>query len=520
MMETITKAVARHASNRPDSAALTDGIATLTWDEVNTWMQDAAGWLLDLGLARGDLVLGWLPNCLEWHLLRLACEKAGMFWVPVPTSQGMRELRSILDRTRPSLFVTKHHFRDHHYSAEADKLCGELGLDPIRLTLPDEGVLKLSGTRPTESTELRLEERAHALPTSGSEGIPKLAVYTLGAACERAHAQAKLLELSPDDIILVLSPGTGPARAAWLAAPIAGSCVVAMPRFGTSSSLELAEKLRATMICGTPAQLAMLAAKLERFELSSVRIWYTAGSVVPPTLVEELECRTSGVVISTYGGSDFGGWSSADLHSSREVRMHSVGRPRGGTEFRILGDKGDEVQVKEIGELIGRGPCAVSDFLGEEGRQAWRDGWFHTGDLARFDADGNLVIVGRLKEVIVRGGDKVSPIEIEALLRTHPTVAEVAVIGVADPMLGERICACIVPVSNDEPPDLDGLKAFLDVKGLARYKVPEQLVLVDAMPIVGDKIDRVRLAKMVSADGHFEPRSLPLGPPMEGPETR
>ena len=151
------------------------------------------------------------------------------------------------------------------------------------------------------------------------------------------------------------------------------------------------------------------------------------------------------------------------------------------------------------------------------GESSRRDGWFHTGDLAKFDADGNLVIVGRLKEVIVRGGDKVSPVEIEALLRTHPTVAEVAVVGVADPMLGERICACVVAVSNDEPPDLDGLRGFLDGKGLARYKLPEQLFLVDTMPIVGDKIDRARLVKMVSADSRSEGRFLPSVPPTEGP---
>ncbi len=498
-METIVEAVCRHAQERPSGVALTDGDEILTWSEVRSWMNSAAGWLSTLGLERGELVLGWLPNCLEWHLLRLACERAGLFWVPVPTSQGMRELRSILDRTKPSVLVTKGRFRDHEYSAEADQLSSDLGISPIRITLPDDGLLTLSGTPPDEAAALHLDECAHALPTSGTEGIPKLAVYTLAAALERAHAQSRLLELSPDDVILVLSPGTGPARAAWLAAPIAGSCVVAMPRFGTDSALALAERLRATMVCGTPAQLAMLAAKLDKADLSSLRIWYTAGSVVPPTLVEDLETRTSGIVISTYGGSDFGGWSSADLSSSQEVRKNTVGRPRGGTEFRILDDSGNDVSQGSDGELIGRGPCAVSDFLGDEGRKAWRDGWFHTGDLARFDENGNLVIVGRLKEVIVRGGDKVSPVEVEALLRTHPNVAEVAVIAVPDPVLGERICACIVPSSSDDPPDLEILRSHLLGKGLARYKCPEQVAIVDTMPIVGDKIDKVSLSRLVGS---------------------
>ncbi len=496
MMETITQAVVRHSWDRPGKVALTDEKTSLTWLEVKTWMDRAAGWLARLELERGSLVLGWLPNCLEWHLLRFACERAGLFWVPVPTSQGMRELTSILERTRPRVLVTKHMFRDHDYSFEAGQLCARLGLDPVRITLPDDGLLDLPGEAPDAALELRLEEPAHALPTSGTEGIPKLAVYTLAAACMRGHAQSRLLELSADDVILVLSPGTGPARAAWLAGPFAGSCVVALPKFGSEAALSLAEKVNATMVCGTPAQLAMLAAKLDNADLSHLRIWYTAGSVVPPTLVEELETRTSGIVISTYGGSDFGGWSSADLSSSREVRQNTVGRPRGDTEFQIINDQGTEVDRGEIGELVGRGPCAVSDFIGDEGRQAWRDGWFHTGDLARFDPEGNLVIVGRIKEVIIRGGDKVSPVEIEALLRTHSMVAQVAVIGVSDPVMGERICAFIVPCDNDAPPDLEDFRCFLEDKGLARYKCPERVVVLEAMPTVGDKIDRLTLAKL------------------------
>ncbi|NNN18554.1 MAG: acyl--CoA ligase [Acidimicrobiaceae bacterium] len=499
MTETITEAVGRHAGDQPHRTALTDGITSLSWSEVKSWMDDAAGWLSDLGLPRGATVLGWLPNCLEWYLIRLACEQAGLFWVPVPTSQGRRELTSILERTRPSVLVTKDHFRNHDYSVEADEMCGQLGLAPLRVTVPDDRLLRLRGSVSGESVPLRLEERAHALPTSGSEGMPKLAVYTLSAACERAHAQAQLLELSREDVILVLSPGTGPARVGWLAAPIAGACVVVMPKFGIDAALGLIQSTRATLVCGTPAQLAMLAAKLHDVDTSSVRIWYAVGSVMPPTLAGDLETLTKGIVVSNYGGSDFGGWAAPDLNAGTHVRHNTVGRPRGGTEFRIIDDHGNDVSFGYSGELIGRGPCSVSDFLGEEGRQAWRDGWFHTGDLASFDDDGNLVIVGRLKEVIVRGGDKVSPVEIEALLRTHCDIAQVAVIGIPDSMLGERICACIVPVQGKHPPELETLRHYLDDQGLAHYKIPDRLVVLESLPIVGDKVDRRRLAQIAGA---------------------
>jgi non-ribosomal peptide synthetase component E (peptide arylation enzyme) len=171
-----------------------------------------------------------------------------------------------------------------------------------------------------------------------------------------------------------------------------------------------------------------------------------------------------------------------------------VGKPRGGTEFRIVDHEGRDLAVGETGPLIGRGPCCVSGFLGEQGREQWRDGWFHTGDLASIGAAGNITIVGRLTELIVRGGDKISATEVEATLRTHPAVAQVAVIGIPDPVLGERICACIVPALRTTTIELAALRQHLRDQGLAPYKAPEQIVILDTLPVVGDKIDRRALA--------------------------
>ena len=461
-------------------------------------MDRAAGWLLGLGLPRGATVLGWLPNCAEWYLVRLACEQAGLFWIPVPASQGARELASIMERARPAVLITKPRFRDRDYVAEADEILARIGLTPLRVTLPEAGLLSLDGPPADGTQAIRLEELVHALPTTGSEGTPKIALYTLAAACERAHAQSKLLGLTPEDVLLVLSPGVGPARAAWLASPVAGSCVVALPVFGINAALEQVERERVTVVCGTPAQLAMLAAKFERHDTSSVRIWYTAGSVLPPSLAEELEANTRGIVVDTYGGADFGGWAAPDPGDPPAVRHHTVGRPRGNTEFRIVDDNSRDVPQGEVGELIGRGPCCVCGLIGEQGNDKWCDGWFHTGDLASLNADGNYKIVGRLKDMIVRGGDKVSPAEVEALLRTHPGVTQVAVVGAPDRVLGETVCACIVPRTRDSPPELEALRRHLRELGLAPYKGPERMLALDSLPVIGDKIDRRALAAMIA----------------------
>lgn len=503
MIETITQAVARQAREQPAAAALIDDRVRLTWADVSDWVARAAGWLRRQRLPRGAPVLAWLPNGAEWYLLRLACEQAGLFFIPVAASQGRRELGSIAARSRPAVLVSRGSFRDRDYAAEVEVISAELGARPLHVVALDHALLKLDGLPDEGDAALRREEPAHALATTGSAGIPKLATYTLAAACERAHAQAQLLALTPRDSILVLSNGTGPARPAWLAAPVAGACTVALPVFGAEAALRLIARERPTLVCGTPAQLAMLAKGLDSVDCTSVRIWYAAGSVMPPTLAAELEATTRGIVLSTYGGADFGGWAAANPNDSAAIRHGTVGKGRGGTEFRIVDGQGHDVAMGDMGELIGRGPCCTSAFIGQHGSEQWRDGWFHTGDLARFDSDGNIVIMGRLTELIARGGDKISAIEIEEVLRTHPAVAQVAVIGVPDPVLGERVCACVVAASGAPALGLEALRRHLRQHGLAPYKAPEQILILEALPVIGDKIDRRALATRWIAEQHL-----------------
>ncbi len=494
MIETITQALARQAQERPAALSLMDDRARLTWGEVAAWVGRAAGWFRERGLPRGAPVLGWLPNCAEWYLLRLACEQAGLFWIPVPASQGRRELTSIAARVQPAVFVSPRHFRERDYAAETDDICRQLAVQPIRITVPDDGLLRLDGPLDDGGDALRLDEPAHALPTTGSEGIPKVAVYTLAAACERAHAQARLHGVHPGDIMLVLSHGTGPAKPAWLAAPIAGSCVIGVPVFGADTALRLIERERPTVVCGTPAQLMMLAKNLASIDTSSVRIWYTAGSVLPPTLAGELEATTCGIVLSTYGGADFGGWAAADPSDPPEVRHRTVGKPRGGTEFRIVDQDGHDLAAGETGQLIGRGPCCVSGFLGEQGREQWRDGWFHTGDLASIDAAGNITVVApdhfdvraaATRSAPPKSRQRCGPIRPSRRLRDRHSRTGV---------LGERSAPRIVPALRTEPIELAALRQHLRDQGLAPYKAPEQIVILQALPVIGDKIDRRALA--------------------------
>jgi acyl-CoA synthetase (AMP-forming)/AMP-acid ligase II len=501
MTETFVEALARHAREQPLRLALVDNRVRLMWREAAEWVESAAGGLAAQAGPRRAAVLGWLPNAAEWYLLRWACERAGLLWVPVSANQGAREITLIISRVRPALLVTCAHFRQRDYGREADAACREAGLDVTRIVVPEHALLRLDGPRLNAASATRLPEEVHLLATTGSEGTPKLCPYTLEAAAERGHAQAELLKMTRDDVVVALSAGTGPGKTPWLAAPLVGATIVAVPIFRPEEALALAEAERATFFCGTPAQFGMMLPHLASFDLSSMRVWYTAGSVLPPGLADELEARTKGVVLSVYGATDFGGWAAPDLHEPPAVRHRTVGRPRGGTEFRIVDPAGRDVLRGDAGEILGRGRCCVSGYHGDPDltQERWRDGWFRTGDIGRLDEHGNLVILGRTRDLIIRGGENIAPAEIETLLRTHLAVAQLAVVAVPDPLLGERVCACVVPAPGP-PPTLEMLREHLRAKGVAHYKLPERLVILQALPMVGDKIDRLGLAARAAAE--------------------
>jgi non-ribosomal peptide synthetase component E (peptide arylation enzyme) len=205
---------------------------------------------------------------------------------------------------------------------------------------------------------------------------------------------------------------------------------------------------------------------------------------------------------------DFGGWTVPSPDDPPEVRLHTVGRPRGGTELKLVDDGGNELPVGETGEIWGRGPCCAMGYFRDDPatREAWTgDGWFRTGDLGRLDAKGNLIIVGRKKDRIRRGGLSIEPGEIEALLGGHPNIHKAAVVGFPDPLLGERACAFVVP-KDGAVVTLEDVAAYLRAQRIATFKIPERLEVVAEMPLRGDKIDRAALRRTIE-----KPATGPVG---------
>jgi acyl-CoA synthetase (AMP-forming)/AMP-acid ligase II len=495
---------------RGEELALCDRHAALTWRQAADLSARLGRGLRASGLEPGVVIACWLPNCVELYVLRIACERSGLVWLPIPASLRERELFGIIERAEPAALVVPALFRARDFVAAARGLLPELRAPPRLIvagrgrggeTTLDDVVQLGSGPSAPALADPPPEDGLVILPTTGSTGAPKFARFRVAAWLVRGRAQAELLSLRGDDVVVSLTQGIGPSIIPQFAAPIVGAAVHLVDEFEPAAVLETLACVRPTIVCGVPAQLAALVSDpgWPPAGLDRLRIWYATGAALPETTADRLEATTRGITLCGYGGADFGGWAVPSPSDPAEVRHHTVGRPRGGTELRVVNDGGHDVAPGETGEIWGRGPCCSTGYFRDEGatREHWTDdGWFRTGDLGRLGPAGNLVIVGRKGDLIRRGGRSIHPAELEALLGDHPKIAKAAVVGVPDPLLGERACAAVVPKAGAVV-TLDEVTAYLRAQRIASFKLPERLELVADLPSRGDKIDRAALRRTI-----------------------
>lgn len=207
-------------------------------------------------------------------------------------------------------------------------------------------------------------------------------------------------------------------------------------------------------------------------------------------------------VVQFYCSVDCGAATGHHWSEPLKVRLASVGKPVGGNEVKLVDRSGHEVTKGKDGEIMVRGPSFVSGYFKDPKatRQVWtEDGWYRTGDLGRFDEEGNLVIVGRKTECIIRGGQNIYPAEIEHMFISHPSVSEVAIVGMPDPTMSERACAYLVPEPGKDF-SFEEMVSYLKSRNIASYKLPERLELVDKLPMVaeGQKVDKKRLQQDIA----------------------
>jgi non-ribosomal peptide synthetase component E (peptide arylation enzyme) len=348
-------------------------------------------------------------------------------------------------------------------------------------------------------------EATHIGVTTGTTGIPKLVLQGDAGIKSSAKDTVERTALTKDDVIACISPlsGGGTSVLAFYCAPLVAAKVVIAERFDAEESLRIIEKEKATILSGVPATLIRMLhhPELDRYNLTSLRVVFYYGAPLTYPTAKEIEKRFGCQILTRYGSLDIANISCTSIQDPPEVRLLTAGKPYSGCKIKLFDDAGREVMRGQEGEIWVSGVTTTCGFYedAEATNRVWncpgKEGWGATGDIGRFDQEGNLILVGRKKEIIIRGGQNIYPLEIENLLQTHPKVSSVAVIGMPDPVMGERVCACVVTKPGQQLLFGD-MVSFLKEKGIASFKFPERLEVMDCFPLVGDhKIDKRQLER-------------------------
>jgi non-ribosomal peptide synthetase component E (peptide arylation enzyme) len=303
---------------------------------------------------------------------------------------------------------------------------------------------------------------------------------------------------------MAIAPHAGGAAGTltYFAAPLAGAKTVMLEEFTPEAALGLIEKERATAIGVVPTHLVrMLEADPARYDLGSLRFIRSAGGYLSPQIAEEAEEAFGAVITSDLGTQDKGSVSGCRVEDSKELRRRTVGRMLPGNRVRLLDESGNEVPEGEPGILYFRGPHAPAGYYRDQALTATvfdEDGWTTTEDIVKFD-EGCLWILGRAKDMIIRGGQNIYPAEIEGLLNEHPKVASVAIVGYPDREMGEKACAYVIPKPGKDF-SFEEMVEFLKSKKVAMFKLPERLEVVEEFPAVGDsgKVNKEALKKDIA----------------------
>jgi fatty-acyl-CoA synthase len=506
------------ARRHPERECVVLGDRRLTYAQVASEADALAGALRAFGMEAGDRFAIDLPNWPEWVIAMLATARLDAVFVPLHPALSYHELRYQLRNTEASVAIVAEELGEVDFLETFEGLMGELPDLQYLVTVGREDFWY--DDRVFQFSDLLTRGRRETLPapagdgtstplsiiyTSGTMGKPKGAVLTHRGLLHTARAVSDVLEQTADDRVLASVPFfTVFGMQIAIGTLLAGGTLVLQAEFEPEGALDLIEHERISVVHGLPTmfQLLMSDPTFGSRNLSSVRTGIVAGSPVSQGLVQRIR-RWNDVQIA-YGLTE----TSPTVCVTRfgdppEQRERTVGRPIDGVEVRVVDMVTGALHGPEaVGELAVRGPNVMAGYhrMPSATRSAFTDdGFFLTGDLAVVDEEGFVTIVGRRKDMIIRGGYNVMPREIEDVLRMHPAVEDACVVGVPNEVLGELICACIVPlegaiVTGDE------LKDYCSEQ-LADHKIPDCVRFFDTFPMTGSgKVKRQELAQVVGLE--------------------
>jgi long-chain acyl-CoA synthetase len=479
-MPNLATVLTQTAADSPERVAIRLDAVDVTYGQLDDGTARVAAMLASKGIEPGDRVGVMLPNVPYFAIAYYGALRAGATIVPMNVLLKGRETTFYLSDPEAKLLFAWHDFADAAKTG-ADEAGAELVLvKPGEF----EGLLAQHEPR-AEVVDRDESDTAVILYTSGTTGKPKGAELTHANLLANTHGMIDLAHTTADDVVLGALPLFHSfGQTCGLNATMAvGGLLSMVPRFDPGKALEIIQRDKVTVFQGVPTMYHAMLNHPDRdqYDTSSLRLCVSGGSAMPVEVMRGFEEAFSCKVLEGYGLSETSPVASFN-HPDRERKPGSIGTPIAGVEMKVVDEQGQEVPQGEVGEIAIRGHNVMKGYWKREDAtaEAIKDGWFHSGDMARVDEDGYFFIVDRKKDMIIRGGYNVYPREIEEVLYEHPAVLEAAVIGVPDEEMGEEVGAAVV-LRPDADADADTIRSF--VKGqVAGYKYPRRIWFLDELP--------------------------------------
>jgi acyl-CoA synthetase len=455
---TLAAFVARNAREHPDEPAFIEAATgtTVTWREYDDLASGIAA-TLATAYEPGDRVALQLPDGPGVHAVMLACEKAGIIAVGIGARAGAREVTHLVERTGARTLLT------------AEPPASEPG-----------------SHRPIGAEELWFLNS-----TSGTTGLPKIVMHNQ-ARWFAFHGMAhRIARFDGTDVFLSALPapfGFGLWTAHFSPTILGAPCIVCA-RFDPEEVLAAIERYRVTVLAAVSTQFVMLlnSPAIDRYDLSSLRVMFTGGEMVPYERAREFEQRTGAAVLQFYGSNETGALSATTPDDPPELRLRTAGRVLPEMHVRLL-DPDTDADITATGGPgvpAGNGPTLCLGYWDDAhaNEELWTaDGWMRMGDLATIDANGYLTVVGRTSDVIIRGGKNLSAAQVEDEVASHPAVALCAAVAMPDETFGERVCVFVELRAGHDPLTLAALNDHLAQRGTGKELWPERLEVLDALP--------------------------------------
>ncbi len=511
--DTLYTLLRHHAQIRPDAFALRDRTRRITWKELLLWTDTVAAYLEQADLRRGSRVSVWLPNRIEVLVIFLACSRNGYICNPsLHQNYTVAEIALLLERIQCEAF-----FGQIGYGADADYHDANVPISKV------DTIRRLCWLTPRDATASASEFPAPGslIPvapasenpdkivylafTSGTTGPPKAVMHSDNTLLANGRAIKRDWGHNEHTVILTVSPLSHHIATVAIEQMLVAGCELVVNDLATGQrTIDWILSSGATYVMGVPTHAMDILADMKQRNmerLGQVSIFYMAGAPIPRETAQTLLSR--GIIPqNVYGMTENGSHQYTLPDNASEIIVATCGRSCDAYEIRLWDQDNPNLPVApgQIGEIGGRGGCLMLGYFGNQ--QATESsfnnsGWFLSGDLGQFDQHGNLMIIGRKKDLIIRGGHNIHPSEIEGLAMAHAAVAKAAAFPVADERLGEKVCLAII-ANTDPAPTGEEILQHLFESGLSKYDMPEYYLVLDAFPLTASgKIFKRRLIDQV-----------------------